>query len=124
MECQLLDWKNHQILCKTFKDAKPKIDETNHSGTSIPKKTSSTSTALTFRRDLLSPGDDSNLRFVWVKTWITYPGYDRCDLDTHLGKGDKERLVGSFNTIQSRPTTSEIGAVLAIYSRSDASTRK
>ncbi|KAK7905564.1 hypothetical protein LTR67_000287 [Exophiala xenobiotica] len=93
--CQKMDWKNHKILCSSFKNPKPKTDRPGRF----------------FRRGLFFPGGSAPAQFVWVECWTdfedTEPICDQFDRKPYFGQyGAAARTFFSEpNPVQARDMT-------------------
>ncbi|KAK5385792.1 hypothetical protein LTR20_005292 [Exophiala xenobiotica] len=93
--CQKMDWKNHKILCSSFKNPKPETDRPGRF----------------FRRGLFFPGGSAPAQFVWVECWTdfedTEPICDQFDRKPYFGQyGAAARTFFSEpNPVQARDMT-------------------
>ncbi|KAJ9609888.1 hypothetical protein H2200_006217 [Cladophialophora chaetospira] len=105
-ECQKSDWKNHKILCASFKDPRPE----------------STKPGLDFRRGLLFRCGNEPPLFVWVETWrakdvgLTFETFD----DKVYFPGFRpERIFAEHNNIQARDMVADEHEKLIFYCSDD-----
>ena len=76
---------------------------------------------VNFRRGLFFPaGEQSKPQFVWIKTWIAYPGYETWDKEEFFGKGGADRIFGAHNNIQARDAARDSEDTLSFYCKEDA----
>ncbi|KIW26972.1 uncharacterized protein PV07_06755 [Cladophialophora immunda] len=119
-DCQKLDWKNHKIICPSFREPKPDVTEPNKRMNGIIDDIFPLRGLVNFRRALFFPGRDQPPRFVWVKTWIAYPGYEQWDKEEFFGESETERVFTAHNSIQARDACRDEDDTLILFFRQDA----
>ncbi len=100
-ECQRLDWNFHKRICPSFTESKPTITDPDEHLDGVYEFMPSLG-KVDYKRGLLFPGGDQPPRFVWLKTWITYPGYETWDKTEYFGEHAPECTYEAHSNIQAR----------------------
>ena len=107
-DCQALDWKNHKILCATFKDPEPEPHNSEP--------------GVSYRRGLYFPGGKEAPRFVWVETYRDEESgltFEKFDHNVWLGQTEVEQFFPDHNNLQARDVVGETNEALVCLCKQD-----